>query len=124
MRRPGECLWEARSSFANGALQPIFNSPVGVLFGIANVGNARVKGVEGDALWRPISGLDVRMGIGAIDAKITKSIVAGVATGSELPDAPKLTLNGMVKYKWKLDDQVSADVTLSGNYQRRSPVWR
>ena len=96
---------------------PLYNSPVGVLFGIANVGNARVKGLEGDALWRPVSGLDIRLGVGAIDTKITKSIVAGVATGSELPDAPKLTLNGTVKYQWALADRVAADVTLNGNYQ-------
>src|ERR1700722_2488841 len=31
---------------------PLFTSPVGVLFGIANVGNARVRGAEADAWWR------------------------------------------------------------------------
>ncbi len=30
----------------------LFDSPVGVLFGITNVGNAEVKGVEADLWWR------------------------------------------------------------------------
>src|SRR5262249_15806144 len=38
-------------------------------------------------------------------------------TGSQLPNAPKLTLNGMVRYQWALSEQHRADVTLSGNYQ-------
>src|SRR3546814_10922022 len=43
---------------------PLFDSPIGVLFGIANVGDARVKGAEADAWWRPAAGLDIRAGIG------------------------------------------------------------
>ena len=34
---------------------PLFDSPVGVLFGIANVGDARVTGIEADARWSPVS---------------------------------------------------------------------
>jgi iron complex outermembrane receptor protein len=96
---------------------PLFSSPVGVLFGITNVGNARVTGAEADAWWRATSGLDLRFGVGTIDTKITKSIVDGVTTGSHLPNAPKLTLDGMARYQWALNDQMSADVTVSGNYQ-------
>jgi iron complex outermembrane receptor protein len=92
---------------------PLFTSPVGVLFGITNVGNARVRGAEADAWWRPAAGLDLRFGVGTIDTKITKSIVAGVTTGSNLPNAPKLTLNGMVRYQWALNNRLSADVVVS-----------
>jgi iron complex outermembrane recepter protein len=96
---------------------PLFTSPVGVLFGIANVGNARVRGAEADAWWRATAGLDLRFGVGTIDTKITKSVVDGVTTGSNLPNAPKLTLNGMVRYQWALNNRLSADVVVSGNYQ-------
>jgi len=96
---------------------PLFNSPVGVLFGIANVGNARVTGVEGDAQWRPLAGLELRFGAGHIDTEITKSIVPGVAQGSWLPNAPRLTLDGSIKYGWQVVDKIGADVSLSGNYQ-------
>lgn len=98
---------------------PLFDGPpgVGVLFGIANVGNARVRGIEGDIRWRPVAGLDLHGGIGFIDTEITKSIVAGIAQGSRLPNAPKLTLNGSVKYAWTVSDGFSADMTFTGVYQ-------
>lgn len=98
---------------------PLFDSPVGVLFGIANVGDVRVQGFEADARWRPANGLDVRFGIGMIDTEVTRSVVAGVAQGSVLPNSPSLTLNGRMKYEWSVSDQASADITLSGNYQSR-----
>lgn len=98
---------------------PLFDSPVGVLFGITNVGDARVRGVEGDIRWRPMAGLDLRAGAGFIDTEITQSIVPGVTTGSRLPNAPKLTLNGSVRYAADVSDSVKADITLSGNYQSR-----
>ena len=98
---------------------PLFDSPVGVLFGIANVGDARVKGIEADARWRPTEGLDVRFGVGMIDTEVTKSVVAGVTQGSVLPNSPRLTLNGRMKYEWSLSDRAIADITLSGNYQSR-----
>ena len=96
---------------------PLFDSPVGVLFGITNVGDARVKGAEADAWWRPLAGMDVRFGVGTINTEITKSVVDGVSTGSQLPNAPELTLNGLVRYQWALNDKLGADFTVSGNYQ-------
>jgi iron complex outermembrane receptor protein len=98
---------------------PLFDSPVGVLFGIANVGDARVTGIEADARWAPADGLDVRLGVGMIDTEVTRSIVAGVTEGSVLPNSPRFTLNGRVKYEWALSDRTDADITLSGNYQSR-----
>jgi len=96
---------------------PLFDSPLGVLFGIANVGDARVKGAEADMRWRPANGFDVRLGVGVIDTEITKSIVAGVAKGSVLPNSPKLTLNGLVRYEWGVSSNAKMDIALSGNYQ-------
>src|SRR5690606_35328761 len=98
---------------------PLFDSPIGVLFGIANVGDARVKGAEADVWWRPADGLDIRAGIGFIDTEVTKSVVAGVAKGSVLPNSPRLTLNGLAKYEWAVSDRVDADIILSGKYQSR-----
>jgi iron complex outermembrane receptor protein len=99
---------------------PLFDSPVGVLFGIANVGDARVNGAEADIWWRATDGLDLKFGIGAIDTKVTRSIVAGVAEGSVLPNSPELTLNGLARYEWDLSDNMAADITLSGKYQSKT----
>lgn len=100
---------------------PLFDGPpgVGVLFGITNVGNSRVRGVEADITWRPVPGLDLRFGGGVIDTEITKSVVDGVSEGSVLPNAPKLTLNGTARYEWPLSDTATADVTLNGSYQSK-----
>src|SRR3546814_8291009 len=44
---------------------PLFDSPLGVLFGIAHVVDARVKGAVPAAWWRPAAGLDLRARSGA-----------------------------------------------------------
>lgn len=98
---------------------PLFDSPVGVLFGITNVGDARVRGFEADALWRPVTGLDLKLGAGYIDTEVTESIVPGVAQGSRLPNAPELTLNGSVRYSTQIAEGRTLDFSVSGNYQSR-----
>ncbi|MCZ8133182.1 MAG: TonB-dependent receptor [Steroidobacteraceae bacterium] len=95
----------------------LFDSPVGVLFGITNVGDAEVRGAELDLWWRPAAGLDLRLGLGLLDTEVTRSIVAGVATGSELPNAPEVTGNALLRYQWPVGDGLRASVLLAGNYQ-------
>lgn len=98
---------------------PLFDSPVGVLFGIDNVGDARIWGAEADIWWKPVAGLDLRFGVGAIDTEVTRSVVAGVSEGSVLPNSPSLTLNGTTRYEWDVTDAVKADISFSGKYQSR-----
>ncbi len=95
----------------------LFDSPVGVLFGITNVGAARVQGLEADLWWRPVRGLDIRLGVGLLDTEVTKSVVDGVASGSDLPNSPKYTLNQLIRYQWPIAATLVADLTLAGNYQ-------
>lgn len=96
---------------------PLFNSPLGVLFGITNVGNARVQGVEADAWWHPTARLGIHVGVGGLRTRIIKSVVPGVTTGSPLPNAPKLTGDFLVRYRWPVGHSLLADVILSGHYQ-------
>lgn len=95
----------------------LFDSPVGTLFGITNVGDAKLLGAEFDLWWKPVTGLDVRFGVGLLDTEITKSVVAGVAEGSELPNSPDFNLNALVRYRWPISAGLNVDVTLAGNYQ-------
>jgi iron complex outermembrane receptor protein len=90
---------------------------VGTLFGITNVGDAKILGAEFDLWWKPVAGLDVRFGIGLLDTEITKSVVAGVAKGSELPNSPDFNFNALIRYQWPLTAGLRADITLAGNYQ-------
>lgn len=95
----------------------IFDSPLGTLFGIANVGDSEVLGGEIELAWRPAQGLDVRLGMGLLDTEITRSIVGGVAEGSELPNSPELNFNGLLRYQWPLPAGLYADVMMDFNYQ-------
>ncbi len=95
----------------------LFDSPVGVLFGITNVGDAEVMGAEADLWWRPATGLDLRFGIGWLDTEITNSVVDGVATGSELPNAPELTFSSMVRYEWPISGSLVADIGVTADFQ-------
>ncbi len=95
----------------------LFDSPVGVLFGITNVGDAEIMGAEADLWWRPMAGLDLRFGLGLLDTEITRSIVDGVASGSELPNAPDMTFNTMIRYQWPLSSGLKADAMFAANYQ-------
>jgi len=95
----------------------LFDSPVGVLFGITNVGDAEVMGAEADLWWRPATGLDLRFGIGWLDTEITNSVVDGVATGSELPNAPEFSFSSMVRYEWPISGTLVANVGVTADFQ-------
>jgi iron complex outermembrane receptor protein len=95
----------------------LFDSPVGVLFGITNVGDADVMGAEAELWWKPSPGLDIRLGAGWLDTEITRSQVDGVAAGSWLPNSPEWNLNGLVRYEWNLASNLVADVIFDASYQ-------
>ena len=95
----------------------LFDSPVGVLFGIANIGDAEIKGAEADLWWRPTEGLDLRFGLGYLDTEITNSVVDGVATGSELPNSPEFTFSSMARYEWAISGTLTAEVAVALDFQ-------
>src|SRR3546814_17229709 len=83
----------------------------------ANVGDARVKGAEADAWWRPAAGLDIRAGIGFIDTQVTRSVVAGVVKGSVLPNSPRLPITGMAKYERSDERRVGVECVCTSRYR-------
>lgn len=95
----------------------LFDSPVGTLFGITNVGDADVYGAEVELWWLAAEGLDVRLGAGWLDTEITRSEVDGVAEGSGLPNSPEWNFNAMVRYQFGLTDNLDADMMLDLSYQ-------
>lgn len=95
----------------------IFDSPVGTLFGIANVGDSEVTGGEIELAWRATESLDVRLGLGLLDTEITRSIVGGVAEGSELPNSPEVNVNGMIRYEQPLSAGLYFETIVDFNYQ-------
>jgi iron complex outermembrane receptor protein len=95
----------------------LFDSPVGVLFGITNVGDAEVMGAEADLWWRPMEGFDLRFGLGLLDTEITRSVVDGVASGSELPNSPEMTFSSLARYEWPISGSLTAEIAMAANYQ-------
>jgi len=87
------------------------------LFGIANVGDARIKGLELDLMWLAAEGLDVRLGLGLLDTEVTKSVVPGIKKGSELANSPKVNLNANIRYNWQLNDNMNASISFNSSYK-------
>ena len=96
---------------------PLFDSPFGPLFGIANAGDAEVMGAELELVWLAGPGLDIHIGLGLLDTELTSSFLPGVAEGSELPNSPEVNFNARVNYGWNFGDRVSGDFLLAVSYK-------
>ena len=81
---------------------PLFDSPFGPLFGIANAGDAEISGAELEMNWLATEGLTVQLGLGLLDTEITESVLPGVVQGSELPNSPEVNFNATVDYSWDI----------------------
>ena len=72
----------------------------------------------GQSLLRPLEGaFDLRFGLGYLDTEITNSVVDGVATGSELPNAPEFTFSSMASYEWPISGSLTAEVAVAADFQ-------
>ena len=92
---------------------------------VANSGSAENKGVEVEVEAIPVEGLNVSMGFGYTDAKITKgNPLASTAEGDRVTQVPEITFNAAVEYSFPLfsdwegyvrGDYSYYDDSLSGN---------
>lgn len=96
---------------------PLFDSPFGPLFGIANAGDAEIMGAELELLWLVAEGLVIQAGLGVLDTEITESVLPGVAEGSELPNSPETNFNLQVNYQWGMGNGVVGDILLASAYK-------
>jgi len=94
-----------------------FLEGVGPLFGIDNVGDAELKGMELDLTWYAFDGLDINIGLGLLDTEVTKSVVVGVQEGSELPNSPKVNFNSNIRYSWEFGDNFEASIIFNSSYK-------
>jgi len=86
-----------------------------------NVGKARTYGAEVSVVARPISGLEMQVGVQWLNSKITGVVSDNAAErerriGNELPFAPKLTLTGAVRYKIPLANGASLTPSVNGRF--------
>ena len=96
---------------------PLFDSPFGPLFGIDNAGNAEVMGAELELVWLVAVGLDIHVGLGLLDTKLTSSFLPGVAKGSELPNSPDINFNTRLNYGWSFGNGLSGGLLVAVAYK-------
>ena len=91
--------WEDFQAFVNEIRAGV---PVLVL---ANAGDAEVYGIEVDALWHPVEGLEVSAAANWMDTEITRyNSIPGTGdnTGNRLANSPELMFNTRVRYEFPL----------------------
>ena len=96
---------------------PLFDSPFGPLFGIANAGNAEVMGAELELIWLAAAGLNIHVGLGLLDTELTSSFLPGVAKGSELPNSPEVNFNTRLNYAWQFGNGLNGDFLVAVAYK-------
>jgi iron complex outermembrane recepter protein len=103
------------------------NYQVGTSPTIANVGDARIKGVEVEVVAKPISALTINASLGYTDSKYTfldpavqvtsapNSFQLGATVGGDLPKTPHWKVNLSPRLELPLGDN-GATITLLGDY--------
>jgi len=86
---------------------------------VQNITNndARVFGGEIELAISPVDGLDLLFGAAFLDSEV-KGILTpfGVSVDTELPNAPSVSLNGLVRYAWPIGNDGELSLQVDGNY--------
>jgi iron complex outermembrane receptor protein len=87
---------------------------------LSNAAAASLYGGELELAWRPVSALTVQLGSGYTHSRFDHfdNLMSGDLTGKELPSAPKLNANGLVRYEAKLAQGTLA-LQADAKYQAR-----
>jgi len=69
---------------------------------LTNAGKAEIKGLDTTIRWRASTELEFQLALGYIDAELVKytsdELGGDDLTGNEIPNAPKFSLNGYIRY--------------------------
>ena len=96
----------------------------GVVPLLFNAGEARIKGFEAEASYRPFGGLVLDAGISILDDEIRSitpvpGATATVAPGDDLPLTPSFQGNFSIGYEIALDDRFTVTPRFNGSYSSR-----
>ena len=87
-----------------------------------NIGEADMSGIEADLWWAPSDGLDIKLGVGYLDAefeKTNRSITTYVGPiplqGKRPVNTPEWTYNGLIRYERPLNSNLS--LVLMGDFR-------
>jgi iron complex outermembrane receptor protein len=86
-----------------------------------NASAARIYGAEAELTATPITGLTLQLGASLLSAKYRDfQSLAGDYSGNTLPNAPKLSLNGLAEYQW---DAFGGKMRIEGDFTHRSKIF-
>lgn len=96
----------------------------GVVPLLFNAGEARIKGFEAEASYRPFRGLMLDAGLSILDDEILSitpvpGATATVAPGDDLPLTPSFQGNFSIGYEFELDDRFTITPRFNGSYTSR-----
>ena len=100
----------------------IFDPNIVNLFFSDNAADARVRGIEGDLIWQPATGLTLTGAFSLLDTEITYVITPtdDVRDGDELSFAPEFQANLRARYEWVLGFGLTAHVMSHIGYSAES----
>ena len=100
-------------------IQTNTNEIIGAAFIVKfdNIPEAEVFGAEFDAQWRPVEGLELRLGVGILDTEVGQFTFGARGTlvpeGNELPNAPEFSISAQARYEWAINSDYR--LALSGS---------
>jgi outer membrane receptor protein involved in Fe transport len=97
-----------------------------------NIGAAKNNGAELELTGHPVKPLELRAGLGYLDAKVTQGVPGGLPDGSRLLQVPRVTASLGLRYEWTMEkytpfvtaDYSYTDDSLSENTSTVAPLER
>ena len=85
---------------------------------LGNVDEARVTGIDVEAIWAPAAGLTLQANVGWLDTELgTFDTLNGpVPEGNKLPNAPDLTFGVLARYEADLTQALGGMIQVDANY--------
>ncbi len=105
----------------------LYSGPVGtqpLIAGLGNVPGSRIAGIEGEAAWRPIRGLEISGNATYLHSQVTKTLTSDnglalftpVNIGQMLPDAPIFSGGGMARYEHPVSQGLKMFAQINDHY--------
>jgi iron complex outermembrane recepter protein len=95
---------------------------------LTNASDARIRGLELEARWRPVDGLDVRLGTGLLDTELVDfESVGRDLSGNELPNAPHREHDLLIAYSRPLggsDALRAATLSFATDYSYTAATYK
>jgi len=85
---------------------------------LGNVSEARVDGIDVEAMWQPVQALTLQANVGWLDTELGSfdTLTGVVPKGNELPNSPRLTAGVAARYEIGLGARLGGMIEVDANY--------